>query len=78
MKQLMILGGLVGFLIGTGFGLAQESAWPSVIWRSCIASFAAGMLLRWWGKIWVQGLEQAHRERMASSQTTGSKTSPTH
>lgn len=63
MKLLMILGGLIGFLIGITFGLVQESSWPSIFWRASIAAYASGFLMRWWGKVWVQGLQTAHRER---------------
>ena len=31
---MMILGSLVGFLIGTGFGLASSSPWPSAFLAS--------------------------------------------
>jgi len=66
MKLLMILGGLVGFVIGITFGIAQESAWPSVIWRASIGAYVAGMLMRWWGRVWVRGLQEAHYERLAA------------
>jgi hypothetical protein len=73
MKLLMILGGLVGFVIGITFGIAQESPWPSVIWRASIGAYVAGMLMRWWGRVWVRGLQAAHHERIASvNSNTGS------
>ncbi len=65
MKLMMILGGLLGFLIGLGFGLAQQSAWPGAIWRASAAALAAGILSRWWGKLWIRSLEQARRHRPA-------------
>jgi hypothetical protein len=65
MKVWMILGGLIGFLIGITFGLAQGSAWPAVLWRSAAAALIAGMLLRWWGRMWVRSLQQAQREKLA-------------
>jgi hypothetical protein len=63
MKRLMILGGLLGFLIGLGFGSAQQSAWPAVMWRASAAALASGILLRWWGRVWIQGLEEVRRQR---------------
>ena len=60
----MILGGLIGFLIGISFGVAQGSAWPAVIWRASIATFLAGFLMRWWGGFWIKSLQQAQRERL--------------
>lgn len=68
MKLLMIVGGLMGFLIGLLFGLAQHSQWPTVVWRSSVAALAAGMLMRWWGRIWAQSLHQVYRERQAASE----------
>ena len=63
MKRFMILGGLLGFLIGVGFGTAQQSAWPAVIWRACAAALVSGILMRWWGRIWIRSLHQAWREQ---------------
>ena len=68
MKLLMIIGGLMGFLIGLLFGLAQHSQWPTVVWRSSVAALAAGMLMRWWGRIWAENLRQVYRERQAASE----------
>jgi hypothetical protein len=61
----MILGGFIGFLIGIGFGLAQQSAWPEVIWRASVAALLAGILLRWWGRVWIKNLHQANQQRLA-------------
>lgn len=62
----MILGGLIGFLIGITFGLAQGSAWPAVLWRSSAAALIAGLLLRWWGRMWVRSLRQAQQDKLAA------------
>jgi hypothetical protein len=66
MKLLMIVGGLVGFLIGLSFGLAQRSEWPTVVWRSSVAALLAGLLLRWWGRVWTQSLCRVQQERQAA------------
>jgi hypothetical protein len=50
MKSLMILGGLLGFGTSVSFGLLQQSDWPSILWRSTVAAYGAGWLLRWWGR----------------------------
>jgi hypothetical protein len=63
MKLLMVIGGLIGFSISLGFSWAQESPWPSVLWRAALAALMAGILLRWWGRLWIQGLQQSHQER---------------
>ena len=59
MKALMILGAILGFAIGTGFGLATESSWPTTLWRGCAAALLAAMLTRWWSRVWIQGLKES-------------------
>jgi protein-S-isoprenylcysteine O-methyltransferase Ste14 len=66
MKLIMVLGGLIGFAIGFGFSWAQGSPWPSVVWRATLAALFAGILLRWWGRLWIQCLVQSQRERQAA------------
>jgi hypothetical protein len=66
MKALMILGAVIGFLIGCGFGLASQSPWPTALWRACAAALMAAMLTRWWSRIWMQGLREALAERRAA------------
>jgi hypothetical protein len=68
MKLLMVVGGGLGFVIGLGFGLAQQTQWPTVVWRSSLAALAAGLLLRWWGALWVRCLYEVRRERQAAPQ----------
>ncbi|MGO8765225.1 MAG: hypothetical protein ACLQSR_08845 [Limisphaerales bacterium] len=65
MKALVVLGAIVGFLVGAGFGLAANSPWPSTLWRASAAAFAACFLTRWWGRIWVQGLRDSLEQRRA-------------
>lgn len=59
MKQLMIIGGLAGFLIGLGFGSLQQSPWPNILWRSLVVTYAAALLMRWWGGLWIRGLRES-------------------
>jgi len=68
MKKLMIMGGLGGFLAGVSAGLAQSSSWSSILWRASVASVAAGFLLRWWGQVWMNGLAEAHQEKLAAAE----------
>jgi membrane associated rhomboid family serine protease len=63
MRVLMILGGLIGFLIGICLGAAQGSALPKILWRASIAAFLSGVVLRWWGKVWLNSLRKEIRER---------------
>jgi hypothetical protein len=68
MKKLMILGGLVGFLGGIAAGLAQGSSWSSIFWRSSVAALVAGFLLRWWGQVLSNGLQEAYAEKLAAAE----------
>ena len=77
MKLIMILGGLIGFAIGFGFSWAQGSPWPSVLWRAVIATLLAGILLRWWGRLWIRCLQQSHSERQAALKNRDSSSQPT-
>jgi hypothetical protein len=63
MKLLMISGGLIGFLIGIFFGMAQANEWPAILWRASVAAFLAGVVLRWWGRIWIKSLRESRGVR---------------
>jgi protein-S-isoprenylcysteine O-methyltransferase Ste14 len=78
MKLIMLLGGLVGFTIGTEFSWAQRSPWPSVVWRAAIATLLAGLLLRWWGRLWIKCLAQSHQERQAAPRQKRADATPTN
>jgi hypothetical protein len=68
MKLFMIIGGLLGFCLGAGFGIAQGCSWPALLVRACVAALVAGILLRWWGRIWIRGFHQAYAERLAAEE----------
>jgi ribose/xylose/arabinose/galactoside ABC-type transport system permease subunit len=59
MKKMMIMGGLTGFLIAVVLGLMKGVAWPTLFWRASVATLAAGLLLRWWARLWIQGLKES-------------------
>jgi len=62
---LMIIGGLLGFAIGAALGASTEGADGStMLWRACVACLAGGILLRWWGRVWVRCLRAAHEQKM--------------
>jgi hypothetical protein len=63
MKALMILGSIVGFLIGSGFGMAANSSGPASFWRGCVAALIAAALTRWWGNIWLDNLRDSLHQR---------------
>lgn len=64
MKLLMILGGLLGFGMGVGLGLAHGRPWPDIFWRASVAALVAGWVFRWWGGVCFRGFVAAHRERL--------------
>jgi hypothetical protein len=65
----MMLGAIVGFLVGSSFGLAGSSPWPTTLWRACAAALLAAVLTRWWGRIWLGSLRDAihHRQTFRNS-----------
>jgi len=63
MKSLMIFGSVVGFLIGAGFSLAGDCPWSTALWRASAAALAAAILTRWWGRVWMQGLQETLDQR---------------
>ena len=71
MRLMMLAGGLIGFTIGITFGVAHGSAWPDAIWRASVAALLAGVLLRWWGRVWINSLHAALRERAAKADKGG-------
>jgi hypothetical protein len=75
-KKFMITGGLAGFLIGLAFGLIRQSAWPSILWRASVVALVLGILLRWWGRIWVESLRQAGAERTAAQARAAETSAP--
>lgn len=78
MKPLMILGSLVGFVIGAGFSLAGNCPWSTVLWRACVGALLVGMLARWWGRVWLEGLQSAveNRRNLRPTPNTENKVKP--
>ncbi len=63
MKLLLLVGGLMGFAIGIGFGLAHQRSLPSALIHACVALYIGAFLMRWWGRVWIKALHDAHQER---------------
>jgi hypothetical protein len=59
LKLLMLWGGVLGFLIGIGGGLARGHPVPVVLLQGCVATYLGGRLFRWWGRLWLKGLVQS-------------------
>ena len=65
MKNLMILGGMIGF-VGSGilgWIAREETLWLMV--KVSLATCAGGLMLRWWGQLWLSSLKVAVQEEMA-------------
>jgi O-antigen/teichoic acid export membrane protein len=77
MKALIILGAIVGFLIGAGFGLASSSPWPAALWRACVAALVAAVLTRWWSRVWMRGLRESLEHRHAHHAAPTAPVKPT-
>ncbi len=76
MKLIMVLGGVMGFGIGATFSWAQGSSWPAFLWRSAFAALLGGILLRWWGRLWLTSLRDSLLERQAALKKTAPSTNP--
>jgi len=37
--------------------------------HACLGAYLVGMLMRWWGGVWVQGLRESCAERAAVAKT---------
>jgi len=76
MKTLMLTGGLLGFGLGLGFGLARQADWPAILWHASAGATVVGLLMRWWGRIWLRGLLDSVEQRRTSEANTGSQSVP--
>jgi hypothetical protein len=74
MKFLVLMGGFTGFASGLALGWANGGEGASVIWRACVAAYLAGLMMRWWGSLWLKGLQESHRERIAAAEAAEEST----
>ncbi|MCX7916195.1 MAG: hypothetical protein N3A53_07830 [Verrucomicrobiae bacterium] len=58
MKLWLLLGAVLGFTLGVGFGLVHGKSLEAVVVQSCVMLYAGAWLMRWWGRGW----EKAWRE----------------
>lgn len=74
MKALMILGAMVGFAMGAGFGLVASNPWPTTIWKACAAALVSAVLTRWWSRVWLRGLRDSiENQSIAPKPATAAK-----
>ena len=60
----MILGGMIGF-VGSGilgWMAREETLW--ILVKASLATCAGGLMLRWWGQLWLSSLKVAVQEEM--------------
>jgi hypothetical protein len=67
MKRMMLTGAITGFACGFGFGWAREAPLENAFFHACVAAYVAGMLMRWWGGVWVRSLRESYEERSAAA-----------
>ena len=78
MKSIMILGATTGFILGAGSSMAGDCMSSTVFWHASVTALVGGLLARWCGRVWMNGLvdalDQKRRERAkASEQKTTAK-----
>jgi membrane protein DedA with SNARE-associated domain len=74
MKSMMILGALSGFVLGAICSLTGNCSGPTIFWHSMVAALVGGLLARWCGRIWLNGLAEAlEQQRRARAQAAEKK-----
>jgi len=63
MKAFTILGSIFGFLTGVGFGLLNNTSWPTMLWHASAAALLMALLARWWSRMWLLGLRDSAEQR---------------
>lgn len=63
-------------MVAGGFGMANGSSWPNILWHASAAALAAAFLTRWWGLVWFTGLRDAVEQRRHTNRTASAETKP--
>lgn len=75
MKSMMIFGAILGFILGAASSLAGDCASSTVFWHASVTALVGGLLARWCGRIWLDGLADAlEQQRRARAQAAEKKT----
>jgi hypothetical protein len=64
MKNLMILGGCLGFVGGSLIAWMNQDEVLVLLTKACLATCIGGWLLRWWGQLWLNSLKVAVQEEL--------------
>ena len=70
----MIFGSVIGFVVAAGFGMANGSSWPNILWHASAAALATAFLTRWWGLVWFTGLRDAVEQRRHANRSSTTET----
>ena len=57
------VGGVAGFVIVLGLGLALNRGWERSVISGAIAALAFGFMARWWLMLWLTSLQSAQVEQ---------------
>ena len=68
MKQLLLIGGLMGFVMGLLLSWGEESPWPACLWHASLAAYVTCLLMRWWGTAWVNNLKRSLQDKQAAAE----------
>lgn len=64
MKLLMTAGAIFGFLGSLTLGVANDGEWGTMLWRATAAALVCGLMLRWWGRLWLKCLVEVQQESL--------------
>ncbi|GDY23908.1 hypothetical protein LBMAG56_52550 [Verrucomicrobiota bacterium] len=45
-------------------GVANDGEWGTMLWRATAAAFVCGLMLRWWGRLWLKCLVEVQQESL--------------
>lgn len=67
MRLVVVLAGTFGFLTVLAGNMAGEKPLEACLVNGIVSALIAGLLFRWWMRLWVSSLEQVAREDEMSS-----------
>ncbi|MBI4659601.1 MAG: hypothetical protein HY735_12240 [Verrucomicrobia bacterium] len=62
MRLVVVIAGAFGFMTVVLGSLAWNKPIETSLVNGAISAFVAGILLRWWMKLWISSLEQVSRQ----------------
>ncbi len=68
MRLIVVLAGAFGFITAMAGSLSFNKPLEISMVNGIVSALVAGLLLRWWMKIWISCLEQVSREDAWSEQ----------